>query len=60
MTLCLEDVHALVRSFGLVEDGHCYMGKLDAKREEHRRIQPEAGRTIRDGDWGAGRSIPMA
>ena len=34
MTLYLEDVHALVKSFGLVEDGHCYMGKLDAKREK--------------------------
>lgn len=33
MTLYLEDVHALVKSFGLVEDGHCYMGKLDAKKE---------------------------
>lgn len=33
MTLHLEDVHALVKSFGLVEDGRCYMGKLDAKME---------------------------
>ncbi len=34
MTLYLEDIHALVKSFGLVEDGHCYMGKLDAKKEK--------------------------
>lgn len=34
MTLYLGDIHALVRSFGLVEDGHCYMGKLDAKKEK--------------------------
>ncbi len=33
MTLYLEDIHALVKSSGLVEEGHCYMGKLDAKRE---------------------------
>ena len=34
MTLYLEDVHALIKSFGLVEEGHCYMGKLDAKKEK--------------------------
>ena len=34
MTLYLEDVHVLVKSFGLVEDGHCYMGKLDAKQQK--------------------------
>ena len=34
MTLYLEDIHALVKSFGLVEDGHCYMGKMDAKQQK--------------------------
>lgn len=34
MTLYLEDIQALVKSFGLVEDGHCYIGKLNAKKEE--------------------------
>ncbi len=34
MTLYLNDIHALTKSFGLVEDGHCYMGKLDGKKEK--------------------------
>lgn len=29
----LEDVFCLVKGFGLVEDGHLYIGKLDGKKE---------------------------
>lgn len=32
--LYLEDAHALVKTFGLVEEGHCYMGKIDAKKDK--------------------------
>lgn len=30
----LETVRDLVKGFGLVEDGHLYMGKLNAKKQE--------------------------
>lgn len=32
--LYLDDVLEMVEGFGLVEDGHLYMGKLDAKKDK--------------------------
>lgn len=34
MSLYLEDVLDFIESFDLVEEGHIYMGKLDAKKEK--------------------------